>query len=245
MTTYTGIADSNGNFNILFSSNYTGGQKVTVTAEKDLAQKTIELFAPSSVTGGGIIQFSGNMTNFPQNVGDIILSNEISGAISSYAMSASNQQYNIFRYATGLIINGDITSIGINSFADWRASTKLIFNGSIPTSIGNFAFSQWNALLELVLKNGVQAIGQSSFQYLTACTKVDLPASVTSIGSAGFSFLTNCLEFICRATTPPTAGVNFLSNLNASCIIKVPAASVAAYQAAPNWSSFAARIQAI
>ena len=39
-----GVADLNGDFTVPFSSNYTSGQKITVTAEKDSATKTIELF---------------------------------------------------------------------------------------------------------------------------------------------------------------------------------------------------------
>lgn len=47
MPTFTAVADSNGDFIVPFSAAYTSGQKVTVTAEKDAAIKTIELFAPS------------------------------------------------------------------------------------------------------------------------------------------------------------------------------------------------------
>mgnify|MGYP001618506052 FL=1 len=42
MPTVTGTADANGDFNIALGANYTSGEKITVTAEKDSAEKTIE-----------------------------------------------------------------------------------------------------------------------------------------------------------------------------------------------------------
>lgn len=44
-------------------------------------------------------------------------------------------------------------------------------------------------------------------------------------------------------TTPPTlANTNAFTAIPADCIIYVPAASLAAYQAATNWSTYASRM---
>lgn len=234
--------NANGDFTIPFSISYTSGQKVTVSAEKDGAEKSIELYAPSDVTGGGVIKFSGNMANFPQNIGEITLASEISGEIAHYAMTAVPQTYNIFRYASGLILEGNITTIGVNAFEDWRSSKVLIFKGNGPTSINGYAFSQWNSLQEINLNEGLTWIGNNAFQYCSSCKTINLPSTLTSIGQAVFVFATACETITCLATTPPSASDYFLNGLNGACVIKVPAVSLSAYQTAANWSAYASKM---
>lgn len=340
MPIYTGVADANGDFNISFgSSNYTSGEKITVTAEKDNAEKSIELHAPSSVVGGGFIQYDGNLTNFPQNIGNVAISNEITGNLPNYCFFSTPvaNQPNIFSSATGLTIPATITGFGSNCFANWFRATYLDIQSSpssIPsscfdtwtqclelvlpnsvTSIGDYAFRSWSnaesltlpvnltsigqyAFLNwskcataLVLPNSVTSIGQSAFSGWATATTLTLPASLTSIpnncfyswkkglsieipnsvtsigqntfsgwatctsvkigsgvtsmGTNAFQGLTSCDVLECYAITPPTIASNTFAGLKSTCIIKVPSGSVAAYQAAANWSAFSARIQAI
>lgn len=241
MTTYTGVADANGDFTIPFSSNYTGGQKVTVTSEKLGATKSIELFAPSTPTGGGAIQFSGNLVNFPNNIGVITLSNEISGVIQDYAMQALGSQTHIFDKATGLIINSSVTSIGRQAFATWTTATILSLPSSL-TDIGVSAFSGWTKLLEIVIPNSVKNITNSAFQSATACKKLTLGSGLTTIGTGSFSNLTACDEMIVLSIAPPSIQGTTFSNLKSTCVIKVPSGSLAAYQAAANWSALASKM---
>lgn len=266
MTTYTGVADANGDFTIPFSSAYTGGQKITVTAEKEGAIKTIELHAPSDAIGGGPIKFSGNLNNFPSNIGVVTLSGLI-GVIGDNAFNASGSTSIAWRLATGLIIESGITSIATNAFRAWGSAVSLTLPSGI-TSIGDYAFQNWSALSTLVipdtvtaigsqafggagkiasltLSNQLKTIGSAAFLNLSLLTSLLLPATLTSIGADGFGGLAACLEITSLAVAPPTITATAFSNLKATCIIKVPAASVSAYQAAPNWSAFAARIQAI
>jgi len=77
-----------------------------------------------------------------------------------------------------------------------------------------------------------------------------LPAGITSIGNLVFSGCSQLVLVICHMATPPTLGLsvfgsNESSNNNPNLQIKVPAASVAAYQTATNWSSYADKISAI
>lgn len=335
MAIYTGVADANGDFNIPFSANYTGGQKVTVTAKKDAATKTIEIFAPSGVTGGGAIQFSGSLNDFPLNIGNVALT-EISGKIKSRAFQSSASGNAIGLNATGLAINAEVTEIESWAFSGWMKATSLIlpqtilklgqyafdqFGGAglgvsefimpnsinqidqytfryfnctyfklsesitlIPVSafdyanIKNFDFSNVQTisanafsnagLLNINLPNTVSTIGNSAFANNTkalsiktgdtvsaisdyafysaaACKDLEIGSSVTSCGAQSFALFTSCDQITCKAVSPPTIQANTFASLKSTCIIKVPAASVAAYQAAPNWSAFAARIQAI
>lgn len=196
MAIYTGVADANGDFTVPFSSNYTSGQKVTVTAEKDSATKTIELHAPSEAAGN-IIQFTGSMVNFPNDIGGVIIGEWMRGIIPQSFMSGF-QADTIWRYATSLEIKGDVTAIGIYAFRNWIACTKLI-----------------------------------------------LPSTISSMSTESFGAYISCNEIIIHATTPPQIQATTFEQLKLTCIFKVPAASVVAYKAAPNWSAFASRIQAI
>lgn len=266
MAIYTGVADANGDFNIPFSANYTSGQKITVTSEKDSATKSIELYAPSDPLGGGAIQFSGTLNDFPQNIGAVTLRGLI-GAIGNNAFDASGDTGIAWRHATSLIIESGITSIGNHAFRAWGSAANLTLPNGI-TSIGDYAFQNWGSLTtlaipdtvtaigsqafggaskitSLTLSNQLQTIGSAAFLNLSLLTSLLLPSTLTSIGADGFTGLAACLEITSLAVTPPTITATTFSNLKATCIIKVPAASVAAYQSAPNWSAFASRIQAI
>lgn len=242
MTIYTGVADANGDFTVPFATAYTSGEKITVTAEKSGAQKTIELYAPSDTTGGGIIQFSGTMNDFPNNVGKVTLSAEINGAILENAFSA--QTYgSIWEKATGLSIKGAV-SIGNSAFYGWVNSLSLSLPALLVT-ISASAFDSWSNLLEIMIPNSVTTIEDYAFRNCTACKKVTIGSSVTSIGWNCFENLTSCTELIVLPTVPPTAGTYFLNGLKTNCVIKVPAASLAAYKAATNWKAYASKMVGI
>lgn len=242
MATYTGTADGSGNFNISFGgNNYTSSQKVTVTATKDGTSKSVELYAPADTTGGGAIRFSGNLSNFPNNIGVITLSNEYTGSIQDYAMQAVAFATNMFVKATGLVIGAGPTAIGVQSFTGWTGATSLTIPSSILT-IGTQAFSGWTALLEILIPNSVTSVGNNSFQSATACKKVTLGTALATIGSSAFSTLSACDEIICFRTTPPSIQSNTFSNLKSTCVIKVPSASLTAYQTAANWSALSSKM---
>ena len=220
MAIYTGVADSNGDFNIPFSANYTSGQKVTVTAKKDGAKKSIELFAPSEVTGGGVIQFSGTLEQFPRNIGVITFS-RINGVIQPYAFAANSNNFNMFKVATGLVLPMGITEIAEAAFFDWQNCKSV----SIPSS--------------------VQTFGALAFYNNQKLTRFECGDEVLSIGEGCWMDCLLLQEFVIHATTPPNAGNNMFAGTHSSLVIKVPAAAVAAYQAAPRWSDYASKIQAI
>ncbi|MNZ49490.1 hypothetical protein D3C78_672600 [compost metagenome] len=221
MPTFTGIADSNGDFVIPFSAEYTAGQKVIVTAEKDGATKSIELFAPSEVVGGGVIQFSGTLTNFPTNVGIVSIVG-ISGKIAAYSFGVPDSTtFGIGAVATGLILGSGITELGPSSFQGWKLATTLTIASTV-TILRDRCFSAWSAI-----------------------KKVTIPASVTLMESYAFYNWTACDEITCLATNAPSITNLTFSGLKSTCIFKVPAGSVSAYQAAPSWSAFSSRIQAI
>lgn len=333
MATYTGTADINGDFTIPFSTNYTSGQKVTVTATKDSASKSIELYAPSSLTGGGAIQFSGNLTNFPQNIGVITLTDQIAGVIQANAMRANTNADNIFFTSTGLIIQGAVTEFKDYAFSDWYKARQLTlpatltkigqycfqrfgfsatidfditlpnsvttlsdysfyyanmknfdvgtgvtsipqycfaytgklttFNFRNVTAIGDNAFYgsnlqtinlpntiatigsgcfQFAKATEIIVGSGIATITSFAFNSCTFCTKFTMGVNVTNIQSTAMGQLTACNELICLPASPPTLNSSALTGLKSTCVIKVPSASLTAYQTATNWSVHASKM---
>jgi hypothetical protein len=191
MATYTGTADGSGNFNIGFGgNNYTSAQKVTVTATKSGNSKTVELFAPADTSGGGVIQFAGNLTNFPDNVGGVTVTG-ISGPIKTEAFAAYYNGH-IWKKATSLTIGSGVTTIGTYAFNGWSAATSLTIPNSV-TAISDYAFSSWSAMTTLNFGTGLLTIGQYSFNACIALTSITIPNSVTTIGQYGF--------YDCRAAT--------------------------------------------
>lgn len=69
--------------------------------------------------------------------------------------------------------------------------------------------------------------------------QITIPDTVTEIGSSAFSYCNQLASITCLAATPPTLGNRAFSSNTAGFTIKVPAASVAAYKAATNWSNYA------
>ena len=265
MAIYTGTADASGNFNISFGgNNYTAAQKVTVTSTKDGGSKTVELFAPADLTGGGVIRFSGNMTSFPNNIGVMTLGSEISGALPTYCFSASSTT-SMYAQATCLIIAGAVTSIGSYCFQGWAKLTSITFPASSLTSIGAYAFYNCTKLESIIIPNsvttindstfkscsgaltintgnGIQTIPTSCFQDCSACTSFTIGSAVNNIQSGSLTNLASCNEMIVKPTTPPALNANAIQFLKSTCVIKVPSASLTAYQTATNWSAYASKM---
>lgn len=244
MTTYTGVADENGDFTVPFSSNYTGGQKVAVTAEKDGAIKTIELYAPSNVSGGGFIKISGDYSNFPQNIGVITLSDELGAGLSNNAFFSDATYANIFGMATGLVIPSTITSIGDFCFNGWVNSLSLDIVGVIE-NIPQYSFGSWRSIQNAVFPEGTKYFRQYSLMSWNSLKTIVLPSTTELIESYAMYDWSNAQTITLLATIPPAITSTSFSGLRSGCIFKVPASSVEAYQNAPYWSVYAARIQAI
>lgn len=239
MTTYTAVADANGDFIVPFSSNYTSGQKITVTAEKDGAIKEIELFAPSDPIGGGVIQFSGNMSNFPANIGNITLKSDVAGQIGNYAFNAvDGVGGNLFSKAKGLSIEGGVTNIGVGAFKDWNSSEFLNILSTSLLVVNNSAFINWNKCTVINIPAGITTIGNSAFQGWSEFTSIlNLPASINSIGSFAFSGWTKALGVVLPLNLTTIAASSF-SSWSAALSLNIPnGVSAIQQQAFISWSA--------
>ena len=97
---------------------------------------------------------------------------------------------------------------------------------------------------DYTIPNSVTVIGVNAFAYCDALTQLTISSSVTSIGEWAFDGCTALAEMTVLATVPPTLIENVFRNVDRNIPVYVPAASLAAYQAAEVWSEFA-NLQAI
>lgn len=246
MTTYTTVADANGDFTVPFSSAYTSGEKITIKAEKDGAEKTIELFAPSEVTGGsGQISFGGSLVDFPQNITSVTI-REITGSIANEAFRGPDYPYiEAFQHkAKVLIIDCPITRIGNFSFFNWSLIESITFPPTLK-EVGSFSFSGCNSLKSIIIPNSVTSIGPDAFNGCTEVSTVVLGSSLKSIGETAFAYLTTLISVTSLSTAPPTISSGTFSGIKSTAKFYVPAASLTVYKAAPVWKTFASKIYAI
>lgn len=149
---------------------------------------------------------------------------------------------NAFAYSMceNVIIPETVTLIGITAFSSASIGT-MILPGSV-TRISVFAFQGVRGVNDVApvikLNEGLAVIDQSAFNGAGIAGEIEIPSTVTEIGEYCFAY-TGITTVICKPTTPPALGSGAFSSDIAGFTIKVPAASVAAYKAATNWSSYA------
>jgi len=141
------------------------------------------------------------------------------------------------------VIPNTVTSIGNRAFDGCSGLRSLTIPSSV-TSIGQNVFYNCSGLRSLTIPSSVTSIGNWAFYYCSGLTSVTIGSGVTSIGNDAFNLCRGLTSVTIEATTPPTLGTSAFDSTN-NCQIYVPAASVDAYKAATNWSSYASRIQAI
>ena len=151
---------------------------------------------------------------------------------------------NSFGNCTSLVID-ELYLPNLQTFGEGRAFINVSRISRI-TSLGQITTLPTNTFCKvycdsIILPNTLLTVGQSS---LPLCPTIVLPASVTVVGSClrGNNVIVN---FICKATTPPTVGsINWIET-NALQAIYVPDDSVEAYKTATNWSLKASIIYGI
>ena len=78
-----------------------------------------------------------------------------------------------------------VTSIGDWAFSGWTSLTNVIIPDSV-TNIGSSAFCWCLSLTSVTIPNSVTSIGESAFYGCTNLTSATLPNSVTNIGARAF-----------------------------------------------------------
>lgn len=194
--------------------------------ERDITSITI----PSGTTSIGVSAFYGC-----SGLTSVTIPNSVT-LIDEFAFAYIYNTFNI-------TIPNSVTTINYGAFKESRI-TNIIIPNSV-TVMGDYVFDQCTSLTSVTIGGGVTSIGQNAFYKCNSLTSITIPNGVTSIGTNAFRECTSLTSITVEATTPPTlANVSAFSSTN-NCPIYVPAESVAAYQAANRWSTYASRIQAI
>ena len=152
-------------------------------------------------------------------------------------ISIGNNAFSDCTLLTSVTIPDSVTSIGTDTFRGCTSLTSVTIPDSV-TSIGTDTFRGCTSLTSVTIGNSVTSIGNFAFQDCTSLTSVTIPDSVTSIGEYAFKNCTSLKEVYCKATTPPTGGVDMFYNNASNRNIYVPVASYEAYSNANNWLSY-------
>ena len=204
---------------------------------------------------------------FPINT-DLINANTFKGCYSLQVVSLPNSItmmmydgiFNSCQSLESIVIPDNVTRFGNYTFYNCFMLSKVHLPAGI-TSLGNYAFNQCYALAEVVLPTALTKITPNNFyggyslksmvvpsnvtildtNAFTDCHALEtitIPASVTSIGAGALSGCISLKELIVQQTTPPTLNSTALTAISVQCKIKVPSASLTAYQTATNWSTY-------
>ena len=89
---------------------------------------------------------------------------------------------------------GDMSNWNGSSNPPWHSSKKQIFNIVIEdgvTSIGEFAFDDYDSLTNITIPDSVTSIGRYAFDGCDSLQSITIPSSVISIGSDAFRYCDN------------------------------------------------------
>lgn len=142
-----------------------------------------------------------------------------------------------------IVIPNSVTSIEMYAFGYCYSLASITIPDSV-ISIKQYAFNNCYSLSSIVIPDRVTSIGDSALYNCRSLASIVIPDSVTSIGQYAFR---NChsvafYDFTAYTTVPTLAYTNTFTNIPADCQIRVPAALVAAWRSATNWSTYSSHI---
>ena len=117
-------------------------------------------------------------------------------------------------------------------------------NTTLTTGVTKAHSTSYSAMTYAVIGDCVTSIGDYAFYNFNSLTSITIPYGVTSIGQYAFMSCKSLTGITVNATTPPTLGGQggWFDNTN-NCPIYVPCESETAYKTAPGWSDYESRIQ--
>ena len=130
-----------------------------------------------------------------------------------------------------------------NAFSG-RVNLKAVHISTQRRSTGSYTFSA-TGITEVTFSPNITSLGNNSFTQCVNLLTITIPATITKLGTGVFYSCSKLAEVIMEATTPPTIGINLFQSCPALTSIYVPDASVEAYKAATNWSTYASKIKGI
>ena len=93
--------------------------------------------------------------------------------------------YSCKQKISSVIIENEVTSIGVGAFIGCSSLTSVVIPDSV-TSIGSTAFGVCSSLTSVVIPDSVTSIGVGAFEGCSSLTSIVIPNSVTSIDRSAF-----------------------------------------------------------
>lgn len=116
-------------------------------------------------------------------------------------------------------------------FANCTNLKRASIPGSIP-AIPHECFGGCTKLQDVNLEDGLIEIGLNAFSH-SGLSTITIPSTVTSIRDYAFGTCPNLTTVVVQANIPPTLGTGVFDSTVTT--VRVPAASIAAYQIADGW----------
>lgn len=196
----------------------------TIGAEAFYAKTLVEITIPNTVTSIGDSAFAFTIL---QSV--VIPDSVIS--IGNNAFEGTNLK--------SITIPDSVTSLGDYAFQSCVNIESITIGNGVKT-IGECAFIDSQSLKSIVIPDSVTTIGFRAFFQCVDVTTITIGSSVTYIGEYAFRIndINDIIESVyCRATTPPTCGLNQIFSSNNDFTLYVPYESLEAYVIEP-WSNY-------
>ena len=149
-----------------------------------------------------------------------------------------------------VVLPYSVTEISDSSFAN-TGLQNVIMQNTVNT-IGDNSFSGCFAMTTpFRISTGCELLSDGSFKDCTALTTITIPSRNLRLESGVFKGCIHLFNIYCNAVVPPVMDLNTVTNTydqfedcRQDLVIRVPAASLSAYQSAPGWSTYASRIVA-
>lgn len=156
-----------------------------------------------------------------------------------------------FGGCSALTTLGDTKQIASIGNASFYGCTQLSIDIDMPNLIAVGHYALYGTGIKKILNLGsiteIPAANLFNTGVFYGCpnlTTAILPETLTTLGKSSFGGNPNLATVVCKANTPPTmTAICFNGSDNA--IIYVPNDSVADYQSATNWATYASRIKAV
>ena len=187
-----------------------------------------------TITGTGPMTDYASISNVPWNsYRDDITSVTITDGVTTVGSNSFGYHENLVTVTIG----NNVETIGEYAFGDCYKFTTLNLGNSVR-HIGNRAFMWAQVLTGFTLPSTLETIGDRAFLQNKVITSLTIPSNVTSIGLSAFYYCAALTSITTEATTPPTLGATVFEGVPTSIPLNVPNGSVAAYEAAAQWTEF-------
>ncbi len=118
------------------------------------------------------------------------------------------------------IIPSTVTTVGNFAFSGYSALMSVTIPSSV-TSIGSHAFTDCSGLMSVSIPSSVISIGTSAFSGCTSLTSLELPSSATSIGNEAFEGC-NSITSIVIPPTVTSIGSSAFKGCSSLATISIP-----------------------